>query len=83
MKHWYCCLALVSVVACKSHSGEPAPKPAPAAPSAVASVRTPPKPVSLASIPTPEDFEEEAEQQITPQNLEGELDKLEQELKAP
>jgi hypothetical protein len=33
-----------------------------------------------ADIPTEQDFEEEAEQQITAQNLEEELDKLEKEI---
>lgn len=78
------CVALVCG-ACKSHSNDAATKPAASASaSAVSSARAAPKPpFSLATIPTEEDYEDEAEQQITSQNLDSELDKLEKELKNP
>jgi hypothetical protein len=56
----------------------PARAPAPQAGTANGSSSEPKTPVD--GIPTEEDFEPEAEQTITPDNLEAELDKLEAEI---
>jgi hypothetical protein len=81
----------LSAAACQKKADEqppppaavPAPPPPPAATPAPAPVPTP-APAQAAApgsdIPTPEDFEQQAENEINPQNLEAELDRLEKEI---
>jgi hypothetical protein len=65
----------------KSTSLPAAPQPKPATPDAVPSESVPDTKV-FDGIPTEEDYEEEAAQTITADNLEAELDKLEAEIGA-
>lgn len=61
----------------------PAPAPAAVAPAQPAPAATPvatAPAVKLEAVPAREDFEEEAETQITPSNLEKQLESLEKEL---
>lgn len=85
------CLAIAAsgaLAGCeKSTPPAPAPAPTPAAPTppAPAPVTTQaatPSPVPLEAVPAREDFEEEAQAQITPANLERQLEALEKELAA-
>jgi hypothetical protein len=81
-------LAILSIAACekKEEASTPtaeasaattaAPEPTPAA--AVAAAPQ----IDLETLPTEEDFEEEAEKEITPVNLEKKLDDLEKEISA-
>ncbi|MEZ4227132.1 MAG: hypothetical protein R3B13_39705 [Polyangiaceae bacterium] len=67
----------------KKEEPTPAAAPAPAASIAAPSDTAGAEPTAAADegdIPTEEDFEDEAEQQITASNLESELDKLEKEI---
>lgn len=80
------CLA---AVACVLLLGcQKAEKSEPASTSAASSATTTPQPATSTasadddSIPTEEDFEDEAEQKITAQNADDELDKLEKEISA-
>lgn len=86
------CLAVA--IAALAGCEKPAP-PAPAAPPATPAAPAPPPPapvttqaatppsaVQLEAVPAREDFEEEAETQITPANLEKQLEALEKELAA-
>lgn len=85
-----CLLAAASGCQKSEPPSQPAPAPAPAPPAAAAPAAPAPKaaetsvttapPVKLESIPAREDFEEEAERQITPANLERELQALEKEV---
>jgi len=72
-------LALPLAIGCgkKGDEGKKAPPPEPAKP-----VETPPKPVEVAPTepPTPEDFEEQATQDVTDDNLEKAVKELEEEL---
>jgi hypothetical protein len=63
---------LVLVVGCNKEAPAPAPAPSAAASAAPAPAAT--------DIPTPEDFEQAALDQINPQNMEQELDKLEKDV---
>lgn len=87
-----CCCAIGLLAALGCQSSEPASQPATApAPSAAAApaaaapkpaeapVTTAP-PVKLESVPAREDFEEEAEREITPATLDKELQALEKEI---
>jgi hypothetical protein len=56
----------------------PAPPPAPV----TTQTASPPSAAQLEAVPAREDFEEEAETQITPANLEKQLEALEKELAA-
>lgn len=74
---------LVMLPACQEESGsEPAPTatPAPDKPTTASGEVPPTDPDEEEEIPTEEDFEEEALQEITVDNLEAELDKLEAEI---
>jgi hypothetical protein len=88
MKTWICVLALsVGVAACdrKDEPGATPSTPATAtpAPGDQSGATTPATAqVDQGEIPTEADFEEEAEQKITAENLKEELDKLEKEIEA-
>lgn len=79
-------LLLVLVVACKKEE-PPAPSqvtvvpPAEPAPAATPAAAEPT--VDLESVPVEEDFEEEAEKELTVANLPKRLDELEKEIDAP
>ena len=88
-----CCVTCLLAAALGCQTSEPASQaaPAPAAPAAAAPAVPAPKPaetpvatapVKLESVPAREDFEEEAETQITPANLEKQLQALEKEISA-
>jgi hypothetical protein len=69
-------------VACEKSEPPPAADVTPPTPAPVA---TPSAPAAAAAeepidLPTEEDFEEEAEQKVTPKSLEAELDALEKEI---
>lgn len=80
---------LVSLVACKKEE-----KPAPTPPAEATPVATAPQPatmpasvaaepaIDLESLPVEEDFEEEAEKDITSANLSKKVDELEKEMAA-
>ncbi len=73
--------SLLAASACKSKpapSAEPSAKPVASAPAPAASPR--PALPALETIPGEEDYELEVARDITSQNLEDELDKLEKEL---
>ena len=78
----YVTLLFALVIACKKEPppepSEPAPIPEPPA---VASAAAEPE-VQADSLPTVEDFEEEAEKEVTAANLEKELDALEKEIES-
>lgn len=80
-----CSVTCVLVAALGCQTSQPAPAPAPPAPApaeakpAETPVATAP-PVKLESVPAREDFEEEAEREITPANLEKALQALEKEV---
>ena len=80
---------LVAALGCQTSEPASQPAPAAAAPAAAPAVAVPKPaetpvttapPVKLESIPAREDFEEDAERQITPANLEKELQALEKEV---
>ena len=91
-------LAACALAACACNKSEPDPtppaaeqqevkaaspeQPKPPAPAEPASVESEPKTEVTDGIPTEEDFEQEAQETITAENLEAELDKLEAEIKA-
>lgn len=80
-------LALVlSAVGCQKKE-EAAPAPAASAPAVVQPAAPPaapapaaPVPVALGDLPTVEDFEQQAQDEINPQNMDQELDRLEREI---
>ncbi len=74
-------MSLAGLGCSKKEEATPAPTAAPA-PSAAATTATDESPATDDSedIPTEQDFEDEAEQQITASNLETELDALEKEI---
>ena len=86
-------LGLASFGCKKPDDAPPAPAAIPAPPPPPAAVPPAPAPVVTApaaptapaaapgtDLPTPEDFEQIAENEINPQNLEAELDRLEKEI---
>lgn len=81
-------LAVLAVLGCDRKS-EPPPPPTPPVETPTTQVPPPGSPAAVVadapssqadSVPTEEDFEEEAEREITAGNLEAELDKLEREI---
>ena len=81
-------LAILALVACEKKdeaatvpSAEPATTAAAPEPTPAAAVAAAPQ-IDLETLPTEEDFEEEAEKEITPVNLEKKLDDLEKEISA-
>jgi len=71
---------VVTLAACDKKDGTPtAPSATPEA-TAVAK-QAPGNPATMAAVQTAEDFEDEAEKSVTPDNLEAEVAKLEAELK--
>ncbi|MFZ5891347.1 MAG: hypothetical protein ACOY0T_09875 [Myxococcota bacterium] len=81
-------LLMLIAAACRSRNDAAPPSPAPSAPSVPASTSAalPPTAAPRAeppALPTLEDFEESASQEISGKNLEQELDKLERELTKP
>ena len=88
---WVALLALVALAALGcDRKGEPPPPPTPPVQTTSTQVAPPGSPsaaladtasaVQADAIPTEEDFEEEAEREISADNLEAELDKLEREI---
>jgi hypothetical protein len=89
-------IGVFAVCACQKSEPEGAPpdadqqevqaavpeQPRPPAPPEPASAESEPKTDVKDGIPTEEDFEEEAQETITAENLEAELDRLEAEIKA-
>ncbi|HVU00492.1 MAG TPA: hypothetical protein VHE30_02030 [Polyangiaceae bacterium] len=76
-------LCLVSAIAagCKGKSdAEPPPLPSTAAAPAVSAAAPAAAPAAVAGSPTPEDYEQQAIDEINPQNIDTELDKLEKEI---
>ena len=81
---------LVAALGCRTSEPPSQSAPVPAQPAAAAPAAVTPKlaespvttapPVKLESVPAREDFEEEAERQITPANLQKELQALEKEI---
>lgn len=71
----------LALVGCEEKK-EPAPAAAPAKPAAEVKpvAQKAPEPVALDSIPTEEDFEEEAQKEVTAENLDQQLDSLEKEI---
>ena len=81
-------LAILSLAACEKKeeaatapSAEAATATAAPEPTPAAAVAAAPQ-IDLETLPTEEDFEEEAEKEITPVNLEKKLDDLEKEISA-
>jgi hypothetical protein len=77
-------MGCVLAFGCKKSSesdARPAASSSAAAPIQSVAARPSLVPAEPPEVPTEEDFEEEASQQITSKNLEDELDKLEKELK--
>ena len=77
-------LLAVSLWSCDDASKPPPPLPSPAAPAA-STAATPPSSArsdEALDVPTEQDFEAEAEREITAENLERELDALEKEIGA-
>ena len=82
---WLVSFALLAILGCSRGSGDPpqdggpgkssASPPAAAAPAA-------PSTAGSATLPTPQAVENDAVHQITEQNLESELDRLEREIQA-
>ena len=82
--HFIAVAALALTFACKKEEPPPASEPAAIeepAPAPVAAASAEPE-VEFETLPTAEDFEEQAERQITAANLEQELDALEKEILA-
>ena len=88
---WCVTCLLAAALGCQTSEPASQAAPAPAAPAAAAPAVPAPKPaetpvatapVKLESVPAREDFEEEAETQITPANLEKQLQALEKEISA-
>jgi hypothetical protein len=82
-----CALGLLSLSACDKKEA-PAPaatEAASAAPAPVAAAPAPaPEPVvDIATLPVEEQYEADAEKEITPSNLSAQLDALEKEIAAP
>lgn len=84
MKRLLIATLALGLAACAKKAEEVAPGESTpnAAASVAAAVPSPPPaaPEATDDVPTEEDFEAEAERQITSQNLEAELDKLEKEI---
>lgn len=82
-------LGLLTLSACeKKEAPAPAPETAPAAPSApavpAAAAPAAPEPVvDVASLPVEEQYEADADKEITAANLSTKLDELEKEIAAP
>ena len=81
-------LAVLTLVACEKKeetattpSAEPAATTAAPEPTPAAAVAAAPQ-IDLETLPTEEEFEEEAEKEITPANLEKKLDDIEKEISA-
>jgi hypothetical protein len=82
------CLSLGTLAGCKAKSDaptEPPALPATAAPAApapptAATTAAAPAPAATADLATSEDYEQQAIDQINPQNIDSELDKLEKEI---
>jgi len=81
-------LAVLALVACEKKdeaatapSAEVAPTTAAPDPTPAAAVAPAPQ-IDLETLPTEEEFEEEAEKEITPVNLEKKLDEIEKEISA-
>ena len=81
-------LAVLALIACEKKeeaattpSAEPASTAAAPDPTPAAAV-APTSQIDLETLPTEEEFEEEAEKEITPVNLEKKLDELEKEISA-
>lgn len=90
MKRQLCfALALLSLAACKqeappSEAEKPSASAAPAAPAAPPPVAAAAPPaVDVDSLPVEEEFEAEAEKELTSANLNAKLDALEKEISAP
>jgi len=78
-------VALLSLAACNKQEAPPAEveKPAPAAPEAPPAVVAATAPaVDVDSLPVEEEFEAEAEKELTSANLNAKLDELEKEITA-
>lgn len=79
-------LSVLSLSACKEKATEPPPlasaaaAPAPTPPPAATPVATAAAPAPAATLPTPEDYEQQAIDQINPQNMDSELNKLEKDI---
>ena len=91
MRNALCCLALaalVGVVACQKKeeapsttaSSENAPTATAAPTTTPAAVAAATSQIDLETLPTEEEFEDEADKEITPANLEKKLDELEKEI---
>lgn len=79
-------LCVVAVLACDKQEAPPAPaaEPAPATPAAPAVAPAAAEPVvDVDSLPVEEQYEAEAEKEITADNLTTKLDELEKELSTP
>jgi len=81
-------LALVTLAACDKKEAAPAdvaekPSAAAAAPAAPAPVAATPPPVDVDSLPVEEQYEADAEKELTAANLNAKLDELEKEISAP
>jgi hypothetical protein len=77
-------LIAASVMGCEQEQPKPA-APAPVAPAPVKPVAAPAPavtPIALESIPTEEDFEEEAAKEVTVASLSKQLDSLEKEVQS-
>jgi hypothetical protein len=76
--------ATLMLAACKSDeapAAEPAAEPPPAAPAAAPEPAAEPEPDPTAEqVPVPDDFEDEALEEVTPDTLRAELDALEKEI---
>jgi hypothetical protein len=84
MKRLLCTLLVLLAVSCRSRSEATPTKPSAAPPVATtASVARSAPPAPELVLPTSEDFEESASQEINEKNFEQELDKLERELEKP
>jgi len=80
-------LAILALIACeKKEEAATTPSAEPAAtataPTTAAAAVATATPIDLETLPTEEEFEEEAEKEITPANLEQKLDELEREISA-
>jgi hypothetical protein len=86
MKRWLVAAALMTLAACEKKEAPPPTTEAPAAPAPVAAAPAAPAAepvVDVATLPVEEQFEAEAEKQLTAENLSAKLDELEKEIAAP
>jgi hypothetical protein len=80
VKHWFVVATLVALAAC-SKKEEPSPTaPSPSAVDSAAPLAAASASAAVTSLPAEEDFEDEAEKEITTANLKDELAKLEKQL---